>query len=582
MIPWLTEDRIRQHAASRSYDRGLSYYKSGDVLSVIKRGNAIQAFVEGSAYSPYSILIEFDDTSLTDCLCSCPYNYGDFCKHLVAVFLTCLYNPEEVQERPPLEAVLDTLDVDTLKRLILKLARKNPEWFSEIELEATRQSSHSAEERPSFQHAKLVKRRVLGILHSLDALRPSEAYWKVSSVVDEIQKELDTALDYLEMHEPENALDHLAGLTEAYVEEWLHLDDSDGYLGEFFIDIGKAWIEVLLSVDLGESERALWINTLQGWEDETYQYGVEGWTYAAQEAIDDELAELLQKEDMDGEPFGTNQDVVTAKLNVLQRQEKHEEYLALAYQEQFFVEYACMLVHLGRIQEAEAAGLKLIFYPGEALMLAKVLHHNEAFKAALRVAEHGLSLEAEYGFRKAELATWLSHAAEAQQDPDLALKAAIASFKSKPELNTYKRVQVLSASDWPTYRSTMLEQIRDGARPSSNEVIQIFLHENLIDDAITATEKSYAGYDNQRHVAKSAISERPDWTIKTGKKHAEDIMDRGKSEVYHHAIDWLDLVRLGYDSMGKPDEWLAYRSTLTEEHGRKYKLMGLMKERFEE
>ncbi|MBX2822447.1 MAG: SWIM zinc finger family protein [Rhodothermaceae bacterium] len=581
MIPWLTEQRIHQYASDRSYERGKGYYKSGDVLSVIKRGNTIQASVEGSAYSPYSIHIKFDETSLTDCSCSCPYSYGDFCKHLVAVFLTCLHSPDKVQERPSLEAILDTMDVDALKKLILKLARKSPELFAEIELEATRQAPRGTEERPSLQQAKLVKSRVIGILHSLDALRPSEAYWKVSGVVDEVQRELDSALDFLEMHEPENALDYLTGLTEAYVQEWLHLDDSDGYMSDFFHPLGKAWAEVVLSVDLGESERESWIDTLQHWEDETSQYGIDGWTYAAQEAIDEELADLFHKEDIDGERFFVHEDVVTAKLNVLQRQEKHEEYLALAFREQFFVEYACMLVNLGHIKEAEDAGLQHLHSPGQALMVAKVLHYNKAVEAALRVAEHGMSLVSEYGFPIAELATWLSHAAEGHQQPELALEANLTSFNAKPELSSYKRAQALSGDAWPAYQSNMLEHIRNAENPFSNEAIDIFLHENLIDDAITATEKSYAGYDRQRRVAASALHGRPDWTIKTARKHAEDIIEQGKSEIYHHAIDWLDLARRGYQSIGKPQDWTAYRSALTEDHGRKYKLMGMMKERFD-
>ena len=49
---------------------------------------------------------------------------------------------------------------------------------------------------------------------------------------------------------------------------------------------------------------------------------------------------------------------------------------------------------------------------------------------------------------------------------------------------------------------------------------------------------------------------------------------------YHHAVAWLARVQQAYKRMGRLDEWAAYLAGLREKHGRKYKLMGLMKEQF--
>ena len=53
-------------------------------------------------------------------------------------------------------------------------------------------------------------------------------------------------------------------------------------------------------------------------------------------------------------------------------------------------------------------------------------------------------------------------------------------------------------------------------------------------------------------------------------------MDEGRSQLYHHAIDWLARARDAYRSAGRDDEWLAYRAELRKKHQRKYKLMPML------
>lgn len=263
MIPWLTEARIHEHTDSRSYERGMNYHASGDVLSIVQHGHTLQAVVKGSSYTPYSILIQFDETRFAAYSCSCPYGAGGFCKHLAAVLLTCLHTPEAVEERPVLEELLDTLDADSLKQLIMTLIQKRPEWFDEVERVATRLAIPDSDRRPVWHDAAFVKSRVLGILHSLYEMRPSQAYWQVGTLFNDLYKELEAVTDFLDMHEPDNALNQLQGLTEAFMEEWMYLEGAEDDTGIFFSELGTAWVEVLLSVELYEDQRASWRDTLQ-------------------------------------------------------------------------------------------------------------------------------------------------------------------------------------------------------------------------------------------------------------------------------------------------------------------------------
>jgi uncharacterized Zn finger protein len=77
-------------------------------------------------------------------------------------------------------------------------------------------------------------------------------------------------------------------------------------------------------------------------------------------------------------------------------------------------------------------------------------------------------------------------------------------------------------------------------------------------------------------VMDAAMSQRPDWVIENARHRAEEIMNRGKADAYHHAVEWLGKVKAGYQVSGRNAEWLAYYQDLVQTHGRKYKLMGLL------
>ena len=108
--------------------------------------------------------------------------------------------------------------------------------------------------------------------------------------------------------------------------------------------------------------------------------------------------------------------------------------------------------------------------------------------------------------------------------------------------------------------------------------MDIFLHEGLLDDAITAVEKG-GSYGLIERVMDAVIEHRPDWVIKAARQQAERIIDAGKAKHYHHAVNWLDKAHVAYCAAGREAEWRAYLGQIRTRHGRKYKLMGML-ERF--
>ena len=97
-LPKVTEASICQHASAASYHRGREYYEQGAVLSIVRRDQQLQAEVEGSQYEPYRVQITYDAGGITWALCSCPYGWGGWCKHIVATLLAALHSPATVEE----------------------------------------------------------------------------------------------------------------------------------------------------------------------------------------------------------------------------------------------------------------------------------------------------------------------------------------------------------------------------------------------------------------------------------------------------------------------------------------------------
>ncbi len=588
----LSEALIRQHATGQSFHRGEHYYHQGAVISLAQRGDTIQAKVEGSQYEPYSVRVAFDAGGITDATCDCPYDWGGWCKHIVATLLACLHEPDSLETRPPLDELLANLDQEQLQDLLLQLAQNDVYITEQVEtqialLQAASEPAQpaGADETPT-RHTSLdpqpIRRQVYAILHSLDRMRPSEAYWHVGSVVDEISRLLDQAWSFIEDGDGRNALIFLEAVTDEYVENWYYLDGSSGETGDFFDVLGAAWTEACLVADLSPQEREAWAQKLADWQAEVDDYGVDNVFEPAQDALlqgwdDPQLQRALQgkgsqPEIWDEEPAWQDDALTLARLNVLERQERYQEYLHLAEAEGQIERYSLMLVRLGRVEEAVERGLQAFHTPIQCLNLAKALRQQGKIDASLQVAEHGLSLQ---GLYKGTLATWLRDLAEGSGKTELALRAAVAAFRSSPSLIAYQRVQALSGERWPELKTQLLAYLREGPQMYDSGSVDVFLHEGLVDDAIAAVEQG-ASYDTLERVVDAAIEHRPDWVIRVARQQAMRIIEPGKAKHYHHAVNWLDKAQAAYLAAGRQADWYACLADIHQRHGRKYKLMGLL------
>ena len=69
--------------------RGEIYYESESIFSLVRNTDGVFAGkVNGSSGETYKVKVQTSDTGeVSDYSCTCPYDYGDVCKHIVAVLL---------------------------------------------------------------------------------------------------------------------------------------------------------------------------------------------------------------------------------------------------------------------------------------------------------------------------------------------------------------------------------------------------------------------------------------------------------------------------------------------------------------
>jgi uncharacterized Zn finger protein len=433
-LPKISEAAIRVHTTPDSYSRGRGYYERGAVGDIALRGNLLEGAVEGSQYTPYRVRASFDAGGITSATCNCPYELAGWCKHIVALLLAALYDSAAIETRPPLDTLLAELDRAQLQALLIALAERDPDLASAIErqaglLQLANPAGRSAEISPRARHAgesirrsaidqAPIRQQVRLIMRSAERGRYNDYdYYEEDDPGDEVVEGmrplLDQARGLIAGEDAHSALDILAALTEEYLAGYRALADyweevygygmAEGAAGEFFGELAEVWAEALLSTDLNTVERDEWGERLAGSNDEAEDAGAgtpfdigvtaadQGWDYPPLRRV---LAgEITDKGAWEDESPDYADELALARLRVLERQGRQQEYLYLAQAEGQIERYVVMLARMGRAQEAVEEGIRHLTTPRDLFEVAKVLRERGELEGALQVAEHGLALK---------------------------------------------------------------------------------------------------------------------------------------------------------------------------------------------
>ncbi|MDS4022681.1 MAG: SWIM zinc finger family protein [Candidatus Competibacter sp.] len=588
-IPHLSETTVRRQATAQSFARGEDYYQSGAVGRLQQRGNTLQAEVEGSEVEPYAVCLTFDDSGVTDADCSCPYDYGGWCKHIVATALACLREPESIEERPTLETLLERLDLPQTRDLVQELIAEQPRLMEIVDdcvqrlAEPTPSQQPATPARRSSVDPASYRRAVQQILRG--AVRDWESGRDDDSIQYDLQALIAKAQDFTEHGDGSNALVALEAITGACADHWDEVAEYGADSDEVVADLNQAWTEAILSTDLAPKEKMALQQHLTDWQDElggSFAMSLEalrqGWDYPPLRRV--LRGHITESGAWDAEAPDYADDLAQIRLKILDRQQRHREYLHLAEAESQSQQYLTMLARLGRVGDAMEAAKTHLDSLETAFALARALREKGAQAPALAIAQAGLNLPGQ-PHRQYELAVWTSELAEGLGDSQKALAARIAAFKAQPAMGDYQKALELAGTAAPAVRAELLQVLRQHQGWDSNPAkVDIFLQEGLLDDAIAAVKDlGYYQADLVKQVMAAVLNQRPDWVIENAVHRAEEIMNAARANAYHHAVEWLQQARAAYLASGQQAAWQAYRTRLMQLHARKYKLVGMLKQR---
>lgn len=277
----LTEFVIRDLTTSQSFSRGREYYRAGAVLRLERRGNTVSAEVEGSQYQPYRVTVTLDSGGVTDSTCTCEYDWGGVCKHVVAVLLATIAEPERIEQRPTVDMLLTGLDRDTLLDLLQSLLNRQPELVDWVEARLTlrRQPETPVQPSPALRqrvtplNTDLLRRQIREAKQAFDY---DDRYRSDESDLVQTLRELLMQAGHFVEGGDRSGLDILAVIAEEMVDDWIDYDHDGDTFSVFFEDLGRLLTEAILTVELSQQERDEWADRITQWQGQLEdEYGLE-------------------------------------------------------------------------------------------------------------------------------------------------------------------------------------------------------------------------------------------------------------------------------------------------------------------
>lgn len=124
----LTIEKIRELCTEETFKRAKNYLDEGRVLSLERSGNEIVSKIRGD--KDYEVNIRMSEPNFT-AQCTCPSDWGGYCKHIVATLIRLAGNNKEIvmeeEKEREIDPVLNGLEVEELRDFLREELSNNPE-----------------------------------------------------------------------------------------------------------------------------------------------------------------------------------------------------------------------------------------------------------------------------------------------------------------------------------------------------------------------------------------------------------------------------------------------------------------------
>jgi len=612
----LSEADLRAYSDEASFQKGYDYYLHHAIVEPTLSESVLRAFCHGSGLSPYRVvatLLPADDKSahkVVSAGCSCPR--GGFCKHLVALLLTWIHQPERFVVRSRLMGRLSEKSREELLALLEQLVQRQPDIEPMVELliELPLVTPAQEKNRPGRGKERTLDPSTIQSQVASAFYHAGKGWGAASSVAAELERLYDIGKNFAEAGEWANAQVVYATIAEETIMQYEEVHDEgqvSWVLGECaagLVECLEAQLALPQDEQLDTEEREELLTALFGLWKFGYNYGgidvdVAGTMAKSITEYERKMVESWLREEMrSGQDFSSqwhNRSIINFLATLKQAEHFSDEDLLEEYRKVgLYKELAEKLLQLGRENEALDVAQAHLTEPMDVTRFAEqLLKLGEAWREqALAFVETKLNevkpaLQGKsQDFTSANTVNtyrrWLSEKYLLYGKAKQALDIELARFQASPDNTTYGTVRSAAQEAdqpeevWSGLRPRLIRTLEQQSRWGA--LVSIYLDEEEVGQALAALSEMERtpvaplyGYGYraggapshyQAQVAEAAEESYPDEAIRLYKLVVQRLIDGRGRENYQQATGYLVRVRRLYQKQERELEWQAYITTL--------------------
>lgn len=564
--PNLSVKDIQDWVGQASYRKGEFYFHQGAINEARRQGMTLKASCLGSSARSYRVQATLEEDGIADAECSCPVGSGGHCKHVAALLLAWLDNPESFAQIADTQTALEQRSKPELIALVRQMLQRYPDLEYLLQLPLPIKSTDQTAINPA-----VIRRQVSHAFGGSYYEWSGRDLFEAARDLDEL---LNLAGQYLEQADRTNAAMIYRVVAEEILRyEDLVMGDESDRLGELIDDCVDGLGDCLQFLQDSNTRR----NILQAifkvflWDIKMGGVGIgdnvpkillENATTQEKEL----LAGWIQSELLAMSDWGKQ--ILGGLLLDLQAEKLDDEsFLEICRQSGRLNDLVNRLLQLGRLEEAICETEKANDY--NLLTLADIFVERGHGSLAERIVH--ARAEASRDFR---LSVWLKDYASLQGDFPKALEWAKRLFLSRPSTAEYVEIKKLATQInlWPDIRSETIDWLTN--HQQFGVLVEIYLEESEIDLALNALEKARMTarhrweypYSLEIMVAKAAEESRPEQAIQLYQDRIKSLIDRRGRDNYIEAADHLKVVRGLYKRLGRQGDWQSLIAFLRQEN----------------
>ncbi len=563
-LPKLTEAQVRKLASAQSFERGERYYRDGAIIDPVQQDLELRAQCEGSEYEPYEVSATLAKDGVAEVDCSCSYDFGGACKHIVALLLTYVYDPGSFRAIEPVGKILGERSKEELIELIGEMVKRDPKVLGAVEMAAAlpkKGAKKGAEGETKPGKPMNVSAYRGQARRAMRSESPRVMERELKALRDAAARLAKTG-DWLNA----GAIYH-AALDEAVLgyDDLVHSMDEDGdicvVMDELAEGLGKCLGKGVADADT----RWAWVETMLEAELKDIEIGGVDLAPSAGEAVlklanDEEWARVEDhlRTEAAGSRDWRRETLIGFLSEGLERRKRADEADELVRELGTPEQQTYLLISEGKIGEALKLIKKIVVSkPGLVTPFADALVGAKAKKEALAlVTEHG-------GGDHWSTRDWLAKYYRQHGTLQEAVEAQQGVFLNSPSVESFKTLREVSqkAKNWDEVRAGVLDELEGKKR--FDALIEIALYEGDVARALERLPLVKGGWhDYKSEVAQAAEKDHPEAAIAIYQEMAERTIENRHRSSYQQAVAHLKRAKKLYGRLGTEGAWAAYLQAL--------------------